>query len=376
MNAPHQLLIIDLGSQYSSVIERSVRECGVRAALLSPEKAHQWLQHHTPQGIILSGGSASVYEKGAPLPPKIILKSGIPILGICYGLQWLTTAYGGRVVAHHGKKEYGKAEITILRRDQLFTGIPLRNIVWMSHGDSIGKTPKGFRILAYSTNKTIAAVSNPQKKLWGVQFHPEVLHTRNGKAILKNFLFTICKCSKNWKPKHLIAEIQNELKNTIGKERCVLGFSGGVDSTTLAAMLSPVLEKNLSSLCMNTGALRHDELREIRNNAHSANVRLSIVNASNDFFRALQNTTDAETKRKYFSKVYVQTLEKAAQKSKARFILQGSIATDFVESGAKGESSLIKSHHNIGNRWKLTDLHPFRNLLGKVQFLNLMIIDY
>ena len=359
-----KILVIDLGSQYTLVIERALRELDYRSAILSPTRAKGWLKNNRPMAIILSGGSASIYESGSPQPPQEILTLGIPILGICYGMQWLANELGGKVGAGRKKKEYGKTEIVYYESgSKLFAEINGKKIIWASHGDSVNVIPDSFSILAKSSNgQTIAAIGNDERKMWGLQFHPEVTHTDNGKDILRNFLTGICGCQKDWLPFNIINKIRQDVGAEVGDKKAIIGWSGGVDSSTTGAIIQPMLGKQLLAVCINTGALRKHEIKEIKINANAAGVGLKIVNTSLRFQNALKGITDAEKKRKAFKKLYVTILEEEAAKFGATYIIQGSLATDHIESGYTGEAALIKSHHNIGNKWKLCDLHPIREL--------------
>jgi len=360
---PIQILVIDLGSQYTLVIGRTLRELGFRSAVLSPGKAQGWLRANKPKAIVLSGGSVSVYEENSPQPPKDILKLNIPILGICYGMQWISHKAGGMVVAHHERKEYGEAVIGFDVKDPLFKNIKKKNIVWASHGDSVEKVPAGYKIIARSLDgKVIEAMANPMKKIWGVQFHPEVTHTKEGKKILINFLEKIAKCEKDWQPVDIVDDIRNETAKASQGRRAIIGFSGGVDSTTLSAVLAPVFQKNLLAVCIDTGGLRRNEIDEIKFNANAARVSLKIVKAAAKFQKAIRRQTHSELKRKRFKKLYGRILEEEAKRFKADFIVQGSLATDLIESGSSGKADLIKSHHNVGLNLKVKELHPFRNL--------------
>lgn len=358
-----QILIIDLGSQYTLVIARTLRELGIRSIVLNPKKAAGWLEDNRPRGIILSGGSASVYEDGSPSPPEEIINMGLPILGICYGMQWLAQKLGGSVAADRAAKEYGATEVLFDNTDPLLKNIESRSTVWASHGDSVERLPVGFKKIAESAHaQTIAAMSDTARKMWALQFHPEVTQTEKGKGILSSFLFKICGCEKDWLPQGIIAGIKKEAARIIKDERAVIGFSGGVDSTTLTAILSPILNSNLLAVCLNTGALRKDELEEIQENAGHAAADLKIIEAAQRFQETALTATNAETKRAHFKQLYRQLLEEAAKGFGARFIIQGSLATDFIESGGTGQADLIKSHHNIGLNSDFKEWHPFRHL--------------
>jgi GMP synthase (glutamine-hydrolysing) len=358
-----KVLIVDLGSQYTLVIGRTIRELGFRTVIFSSQRAEKWLATNQPNAIILSGGSASVYEENAPTIPSEILTRRVPILGICYGMQLLAHMLGGEVTPHRGNKEYGEAVVKFDSKDKLFLGLEGENVVWASHGDSVTKLPPEFEAIAHSKEtNSIAAMSAPGRGLWGIQFHPEVTHSVKGKEILSRFLNSICECDADWEPKDAIAEIQDEVGRIAGGNKFIIGFSGGVDSTTLSAILAPILGQNLLAVCINTGALRMNEIEEIRANAKASKVRLRVINASGRFQKAIGNTTHAEVKRKRFKKVYGSILEEAASDFGADFIVQGSLATDIIESGKVGNAALIKSHHNVGLNLKLNELHPFRNI--------------
>jgi GMP synthase (glutamine-hydrolysing) len=360
---PIQILIIDMGSQYTLVIGRTLRELGFRSAVMSPGKAESWLKTNKPKAIVLSGGSASVYEENSPRPPKSILKMRMPILGICYGMQWIAHNTEGVVIAHHERKEYGEAAVEFDTKNPLFCGIKNKNVVWASHGDSVEKVPAGYKIIARSLDgKVIEAMANASKKIWGVQFHPEVTHTKEGKKILLNFLEQIARCKKDWQPADIVDDIQNETAKAAQNRKAIIGFSGGVDSTTLSAVLAPVFGKNLLAVSIDTGALRRNEIDEIKFNAEAAGANLKVVKAAARFQKAIGRETHSELKRKRFKKLYGKILEEEAKRFKADFIVQGSLATDLIESGSAGKADLIKSHHNVGLNLKVKELHPFRNL--------------
>lgn len=366
-----QILIVDLGSQYTLVIARTLRELGVRSIVLSPEKAADWLKNNRPKGIILSGGAASVYDEEAPFPPIRMLKLGAPILGICYGMQWLSYYFGGTVTAATSQKEYGETLVRLDTRDPLFAHIQ-QNLqrVWASHGDSITKLPTGFKEIASSTGGVIAGMSNTDRQIWGIQFHPEVTHTAAGKDILFRFLHPICGCRKDWNAQDVTEDIRQEARQVIGREKAVLGFSGGVDSSTIGAILSTVLGVNLLSVCIDTGALREGELEEIRENAKAAGVELEIIEAAEFFQQGMEGLIHGEPKREAFQRLYVAKLKEAAQRFGALVVIQGSLATDFIESGAVGKAAVIKTHHNIGGNLEaapegeiaLQEWHPLKGL--------------
>jgi GMP synthase (glutamine-hydrolysing) len=358
-----QVLIVDYGSQYTLVIGRTLRELGVRSAILSPEKASTWLKVTTPKAVILSGSNWSVHNDGAPTLPESFDISGknYPILGICYGMQLLAHKLGGTVERPHDHREYGPAKVKVDTTHPLFKNVSVETDVWASHGDTVTKIPYGFTEIA--TSSGIAGMTSADNRVLGIQFHPEVVDTKEGKTILQNFL-SMCGCEKDWNPTDIIKEIQEEVSKEMGNEKvAVLGVSGGVDSTTLAALLAPVLGERLVCVAIDTGGLRAGELDELKVNAKSAGVKnLIVVDVADEFIKNIGTTIDAQEKRGKFRDVYKRIFEEQIKNANAGFIIQGTLATDIIESGGAGESALIKTHHNVGLEWEVSDLHPFRNL--------------
>ncbi len=361
-----KVLIIELGSQYTLLIERTLRELGVRSVILDPHRAQSFLKENRVKAIILSGGAASVYDNDAPQPPEEVLSAQdgfewvAAILGICYGMQWLAHRLGGEVKPVAGSREYGEAIIEIPGiPDGFFSGIHKTQKVWMSHGDSVTVLPQGFRALAFSKDDTIAAMQNGLT--WGVQFHPEVTHTPHGKTMLFNFL-RAAECEQDWAPSSIVASIQEEIGAQLEGERAIFGFSGGVDSTTVSAILSPVLGDRLRAITIDGGHLREGELEEIRAHAQAAGVDLHVIDARSEFNAVMGDTTDSEEKRLRFKQVYTSLFVQAAQDFGATTVLQGTLATDRIESGATG-GAVIKSHHNVGlDMGRLKQLHPVGHL--------------
>ncbi|MBI1956845.1 MAG: glutamine-hydrolyzing GMP synthase [Candidatus Niyogibacteria bacterium] len=360
-----KVVIIELGSQYTLLIERAFRELGTRSVILTPEKAREWFKKNPVQAVVLSGGAASVYDKDAPQPPEEILSlktaNGKPveILGICYGMQWLAHRLGGEVKAAPKHREYGKATLRRHGDSSLLALTPENQTVWASHGDSVVKPPDYFGVHAHTDSGTIAAMA--YGPILGVQFHPEVHHTEYGKTILENFL-RIADCEHDWKPSSLISSIQERVLAELGDKKAVIGFSGGVDSTTLSAILAPVLKDRLLAVTINGGHLREDELTEIRLHAASAGVWHLVVDAHRLFERVMKDAVDAEEKRRRFKEVYAELLTEAAKKLGASVIIQGTLAPDRIESGATG-GALIKSHHNVGLDFgDLKQIHPIDHL--------------
>lgn len=344
------IAVLDFGGQYAHLITRRIRELGVKAEIFKHNIAAEKLVK--VEGIILSGGPSSVYEKNAPHMDKKILAMGIPILGICYGHQLLAYLLKGTV--QPGKvKEYGEEIINVKTSDTLFKGLGKEEQVWFSHGDMVKKLPKGFEVLATTKNGPMAAFGNFDKKIFGVQFHPEVAHTPKGMIILENFLDGVCKAKKNWDIKNLKDKLINDLKNEIGKEKVMIGVSGGVDSTVAATLLNKAINKNLYPVFIDTGLLRKDEPVEVKKIFKKLGFKNFIfVDASKEFLKALTEISDPEEKRKTFAKVYFQvfidTAKKLERKYKVSFLAQGTIYPDRVESGTTSKkSSLIKSHHNL-----------------------------
>lgn len=363
-----QVAIIELGSQTTLLIERALRELGVRSVILDSKRAAGWIRANPLRAVILSGGAASVYEEGAPQPPKEVLsllrQDGQPVarLGICYGMQWLAQQLGGKVEPVSGNREYGKAMLNLVGSpvfDEFFSGTPQLQQVWMSHGDSVISLPEGFTALAYSEAGTIAAMR--KDNIWGVQFHPEVTHTEHGKAMLQNFL-RFAGCQNDWVPSSLVDSIRENTLEQLGDGKAIIGFSGGVDSTTLTAILASVLPKRLLAITIDGGQLREGELEEIRNHAGAAGVELLVIDAQEEFAEAMSGVTDAAQKRLRFKKVYVAILVREAKRFGATHVIQGTLAPDRIESGLTGGVE-IKGHHNVGNDMgDLVQLHPIGDL--------------
>jgi GMP synthase (glutamine-hydrolysing) len=361
-----KVLIIELGSQYTLLIERTLRELGVRSVILDPRRAQRFLKENHVKAIILSGGAASVYDNDAPQPPEEVLSAQdefgrvAAVLGICYGMQWLAHRFGGEVKPVAGNREYGEAVIRIRGvPNGFFSGTFQAQKVWMSHGDSVTVLPKGFHALAFSKDGTIAAMHN--RLIWDVQFHPEVTHTPHGKQMLTNFL-NAAGCEQDWTPSSIVTSIQNDTLAQLGEERAIFGFSGGVDSTTVSAILSPVLGDRLQAITIDGGHLREGEIEEIRTHAQTAGVDLHVIDARDEFNAVMADTIDAEEKRYRFKQVYASLFVWAAEDFGATTVLQGTLATDRIESGATG-GALIKSHHNVGlDMGDLKQLHPIDHL--------------
>ncbi|HEV7701939.1 MAG TPA: glutamine-hydrolyzing GMP synthase [Candidatus Paceibacterota bacterium] len=366
-----QILIIDYGSQYTLVIGRTLRELGVRSLILPPNKADTWLKGNNPKAVILSGSNWSVHDDGAPTFPESLDISGKKyfILGICYGMQLFAHNMGGVVDRPHEHREYGPAQAKLDTTHPLFEGVSKNTEVWASHGDTVTTLPDGFKTIGTSGGG-MSATTDANNRVMAIQFHPEVTNTKEGKKILQNFL-TMADCKADWNPEDLIKQIQKEVLDTVNesndketqKKNVILGVSGGVDSTTLAAVLAPVLGDRLICIAIDTGGLRKDEIIELKENTKSAGVKnLIIIEAEEEFIKNIGTTIDGEEKRGKFRKVYQRIFEEQIAKHNAGFIVQGTLATDIIESGKIGESAMIKTHHNVGLTFGVEDLHPFRNL--------------
>ena len=357
------IAVLDYGSQYSQLICRRVREANVYAEMVSWDRAAERLPHIKLKGIILSGGPASVYEAGAPALPDVVLESGVPVLGICYGLQLLAHALGGRV-APGEKREYGAAEIETTGETRLFGGQPRQQQVWMSHGDRVERLPAGFETVARSGNSPCAAIANEDRSLYGLQFHPEVVHTPNGFALLQNFVGRICGCAGDWTSGHFIEESVAEIRAQVGPhDRVICGLSGGVDSAVAAALVHRAVGERLTCIFVDHGLLRAGEAEQVVDTfERHQGMRLVAVDAKEAFLEDLDGITDPEAKRKRIGARFVRVFEeeterlalekgRAAHASSKVFLTQGTLYPDVIESASNDDSAnarTIKTHHNVG----------------------------
>jgi GMP synthase (glutamine-hydrolysing) len=365
----HRILILDFGSQYTQLIARRVREAQVYSEIHPFNMPLDKIKAFSPTGMILSGGPSSIYDKDAPISKKEILDLGKPVLGICYGMQYLTHMLGGKV-AGATDREYGSAEITLEDNVDLFHGFSRGDVetVWMSHGDRIEAMPEGFITLANSKNSPIAAMADRKRGFYGVQFHPEVVHTPNGTRILKNFLFDICKCEPSWTMASFVRNTVETLREKIGEDRVICGLSGGVDSTVTAALLHEAIGDRLSCIFVDNGLLRKDEGQEVFDlfQGHF-NVDFHLVDAADHFLGKLKGVTDPEEKRKIIGREFIAVFEeKARELGEVKYLAQGTLYPDVIESVSfKGPSATIKSHHNVGGLpevMKLDLIEPLREL--------------
>ncbi len=367
---PHELiLIVDYGSQYTQLIARRIREQHVFCRIIPPKDltAHT-LRRLSPKGVILSGGPASVYQRNAPLPSRDIFKLRIPTLGICYGMQAMAYRLGGSV-RRAGKREYGKAVLTVRQADGLFKGTKREFVSWMSHGDLVNRVPPGFSISARTRNTAAAAMADPQRRLYGLQFHPEVVHTEEGLRILRNFLFRICGCRGEWTMRSFIKEAVGRSREQVGSAHVVLGLSGGVDSSVAAVLLHRALGRQLTCIFVDNGLLRSGERIQIQETlGRHFHMRIRYVDASRQFLAALRGVTDPERKRKIIGREFIRVFEAEAKKfHEVAFLAQGTLYPDIIESRSAwgGPSATIKTHHNVGGlpkRMSLKLVEPLRDL--------------
>ncbi|MEW6187036.1 MAG: glutamine-hydrolyzing GMP synthase [Thermodesulfobacteriota bacterium] len=367
-----KILILDFGSQTTQLIARRVREARVYCEIHPFNWSLENIKAFHPQGIILSGSPASVYDPKAPLADPGLLQLGVPVLGICYGMQWLTQQLKGRV-ARSGKREYGRIELDFLEDEGLFSGLGRgsqnkNRTVWMSHGDRIERMPGGFKAIARSHNAPVAAMRNKEATVFGVQFHPEVVHTPGGHRILKNFLFKICRVKPLWTPSSFIKQTITALREQVGRERVICALSGGVDSSVVAVLLHQALGKQLTCIFVNNGVLRSNEAEKVvrlfRGRYH---IPLVYVDASRSFLKKLKGVVEPEKKRTVIGHEFIRIFEAEAKKiGPVPFLAQGTLYPDVIESVSfKGPAAVIKTHHNVGGlpaRMRLQLIEPLREL--------------
>jgi len=367
VTARETLVILDYGSQYTRLIARRVRELRVYAEILPWDVAPERLFALDPIGIILSGGPNSVYDAAAPGLPEAVLALGVPVLGICYGMQLLTRALGGEV--HPGvSREYGATEVTVLQpQHPLLVGLPPTLQVWMSHGDQVAAMPAGFAELARSQSGVLAAMADDRRRLFGLQFHPEVAHTPLGGEVLRRFLFDICGCAGDWTPDAFITATTARIRQQVGDGGVVCGLSGGVDSAVAATLVHRAVGERLTCIFVDTGLLRQDEAAQVEATfQQTLGMRLIVVNAAERFFTALAGVTDPEQKRRIIGEQFIRVFESEARRLPGVcFLAQGTIYPDVIESAGGPAAQRIKSHHNVGGlpeQMALTLVEPLREL--------------
>lgn len=363
------ILILDFGSQYTQLIARRVREANVYCEIHPYNLSREKILSFNPKGIILSGGPASVYQQDAPKVNAQLFELKIPFLGICYGMGLISQAAGGQV-ARAERREYGPADLVVDDDTDLFHGLPRSEAmrVWMSHGDKISTAPKGWRILAHSQNSPIAAFVNPERRLFGVQFHPEVVHTQRGKEILRNFLFRVCGCEPTWTMGHFVETSIGKIRAQVGEQRVLCALSGGVDSSVVATLIHRAIGERLTCIFVNNGLLRQGEADRVsRLFSDRFGEGFRYVDASGRFLSALKGIEDPERKRKTIGRVFIELFEEEAKKlGEVPFLAQGTLYPDVIESVSfVGPSVTIKTHHNVGGlpsnmRFKL--IEPLREL--------------
>ncbi len=369
-NDKNKILIIDFGSQVTKLIARRIRELGVFSEIITPIELAKIKNYQNIKGIILSGGPSTVTTRKFQTIPKEIFQKKIPILGICYGLQLIAKIFGGRIKPSKKSREFGKA-LLLKEKKSLLTNnfINSKTSVWMSHEDAVVKLPRNFKLIASTKNSKFTIIENSKKKIFGVQFHPEVTHTIKGKEIFKNFLFLICKIKKNWNISSQKIKLIKEIKNSVKKEKVICALSGGVDSSVVALLIHKAIKKNLICVMVDTGLMRKNEFKYTYNIFKKKyNFNIKLINASTLFLNKLKNITDPEKKRKIIGNLFIRVFEKESKKYKnIKFLAQGTLYPDIIESRSSSGSktSKIKSHHNVGGlpkKMKFQLIEPLKEL--------------
>jgi len=365
------IVILDFGSQYTQLIARRIREQNVFSAVLPCTASLDEIQAYKPIGIVLSGGPCSVYDADAPPADPKVLELGLPVLGICYGLQFITHHLGGKVRSA-AKREYGHAEVSIVDgKNPLFESLPADLTVWMSHGDEALELPPGFHLTAKTAN-AVAGIANPERRIWAVQFHPEVHHTRQGTALLRNFLFRICNAKADWTPAHFVQSTVAAIKEKVGDAHAICALSGGVDSSVAAVLVHRAIGDQLTCVFVNNGVLRKNEFFKVQQNMRDKlGLNVVAVDSSTRFLAKLAGVTDPEIKRKAIGNEFIAVFDDEANRISATtggvdYLVQGTLYPDVIESSSvKGPSQTIKSHHNVGGlpeTMKLKLIEPLRDL--------------
>jgi GMP synthase (glutamine-hydrolysing) len=357
-----KIIIIDFGSQVTKLIARRIRDLGVFSEIITINELHKIKNYNKIKGIILSGGPSTVTKKKFPSIPKEILLKKIPILGICYGLQLIAKLFGGSIKSSNAKREFGRAILFRKKKSLLIKNFfnTKKKSVWMSHQDSAIKTPKDFKIIASTKESKLTIIENTQSKIYGIQFHPEVTHTENGRQIFKNFLFSICKIKRKWRVTSEKIRLVNEIKKIAKNDKVICALSGGVDSSVVALLINKAIRKNLICIMVDTGLMRKNEFKHSYNifkKKYKLNVKL--INASKIYFKKLKNIHDPEKKRKIIGNLFIKIFEKESKRFKGiKYLAQGTLYPDVIESRSTtgSQSSKIKSHHNVGGLPKKMNL--------------------
>ena len=353
MNYEHdRILILDFGSQFTQLIARRIREERVYCEIHPPTRSLEWIREWKPAGIILSGGPSSVYDEGVPTADRALLRTGIPILGICYGMQLIAHLEGGKV--HHGKREYGRAELSVARDEGLFAGFSPEEptTVWCSHGDHVDEPPAGYERVASTASLPVAAFRSTEHPIWGVQFHPEVAHTARGDQILSNFLFDVCGCTPTWTAGAFIEDTVARIREQVGEGTAICGLSGGVDSSVAAVLVHRAIGDRLTCIFVDHGLLRKHEREQVERMFRTHyKMKLVVEDAAELFLSRLRGVVEPEAKRKAIGNSFIEVFDATAQRegTGAAYLVQGTLYPDVIESvSAGGPSVTIKSHHNVG----------------------------
>ncbi|MEM2691114.1 MAG: glutamine-hydrolyzing GMP synthase [Candidatus Bathyarchaeia archaeon] len=344
------ILILDFGGQYCHLIGRRVRENGVYSEIVPHDIKIEGIrllgEKFNIKGLILSGGPASVFDADAPKPDKRIFDLGLPVLGLCYGHQLIAQVFGGKVGSAK-RKEFGSTYATIDKPIGILKGLNRKELVWMSHSDTVFSVPQEFEVLAYTQNCPVAAFKHKTKPIYGLQWHPEVVHTVNGAKMLRNFLFEVCGCVANWKMENIIDKMVEEVKREVGDGKAIIALSGGIDSSVATAIAAKAVGEKLTAVFVDHGFMRENEPEFVKNTFQKLKINMVIVNAQERFFERLKGVTDPEMKRKIIGEEFIKVFEEVAEKVGAEYLIQGTIYPDRIESGFRRFSDKIKTHHNV-----------------------------
>jgi GMP synthase (glutamine-hydrolysing) len=343
-------LVLDFGGQYCHLIARRIREHGVYSEIvphnIKPEEIKTLSRKFNVKGLILSGGPASVYEPNAPRPDPRILELNLPVLGLCYGHQLVAQMVGGKVEpAIH--KEYGIAYVKIDKPVGVLKGLSEKEKVWMSHGDTVFTIPSEYEVLAHTENCPVAAFRHKEKPIYGLQWHPEVIHTKNGMQMLRNFIFEVCKCEANWKMEDIIEKMVEEIRAEVGEEKAIIALSGGIDSSVATALAAKAIDNRLTAVFVDHGFMRENEPEFVKSVFQRFKINLIIANAQKRFLEKLKGVVDPERKRKIIGEEFIRVFEEISEKTGAEYLIQGTIYPDRIESGFRKFSDKIKTHHNV-----------------------------